>query len=411
MAVQDTVALKRSDIISLLSEACELEHGLACSYLYAAFSLKQSTYENDLTWEQLQFTRKWAGQLYFIASQEMFHLSQAWNLLTAIGGSPYYMRPNFPQGHRYYPIDLPLLLEPFGRHSLKRFIFYELPAHVSDIEFLEKEFGIPAERINKAFTVGKLYNTILAGIEAIPEQELFIGDPALQVGPETCHFNEIVKVTDHASAAKAVMAITEQGEGTSNDQQDCHFGLFVSMEKELHELSTAATASGRIFLPSRDTVRNPAPVFYFGQTPHGSTIITNPFTADVAALFDKIYSLMLRVLQYVFAAGPLPRDTGRLLSGMAIQMMVRVLKPVGEALTVLPAFDHGDKTAGAAFGLYRHVSFPADLQVTITLIRENLQQIIDTGKTLCENENAPDALIKGIEKLAGIKIAFENGQL
>ena len=31
----------RSELLKLLSEACELEHGLACSYLYAAFSLKQ----------------------------------------------------------------------------------------------------------------------------------------------------------------------------------------------------------------------------------------------------------------------------------------------------------------------------------------------------------------------------------
>ena len=50
------------------------------------------------------------------------------------------MRPNFPQGHKYYPIGLPLKLEPFSKKALKRFIFYELPTHVDDIAFLEKEF-------------------------------------------------------------------------------------------------------------------------------------------------------------------------------------------------------------------------------------------------------------------------------
>ena len=88
----------RSALISLLSEACELEHGLACSYLYSAFTLKQSVSEKDLTWQEFQALRIWAGQLYFIASQEMLHLSQAWNLLTAIGGTPYYMRPEFSPG-------------------------------------------------------------------------------------------------------------------------------------------------------------------------------------------------------------------------------------------------------------------------------------------------------------------------
>src|SRR5437588_11096622 len=143
----------RSDIISLLSEACELEHGLACSYLYSAFSIKQSATENDLTWDQLQFIRKWAGQIYFIASQEMFHLSQAWNLLTAIGGTPYYMRPNLPQGKKYYPLHLKLALEPFGKQALRRFIFYELPTHVTDQNFLEREFGVTKKDIDKAHTV------------------------------------------------------------------------------------------------------------------------------------------------------------------------------------------------------------------------------------------------------------------
>ena len=71
----------RSDLMSLLTEACELEHGLACTYLYAAFTLRQSVFEaaessdnNQLSSEQFQAIRKWAGQLYFIASQEMMHL-------------------------------------------------------------------------------------------------------------------------------------------------------------------------------------------------------------------------------------------------------------------------------------------------------------------------------------------------
>src|ERR1051325_1187964 len=86
----------RSDLLSLLSEACELEHGLACSYLFSAFTIKQST-EEGLSPLQIQYTRKWAAQIFLVASQEMLHLAQVWNLLKAIGGTPYYFRPNFPQ--------------------------------------------------------------------------------------------------------------------------------------------------------------------------------------------------------------------------------------------------------------------------------------------------------------------------
>ena len=88
--------------LSVLTEACELEHGLACSYLFAAFSLKDQ-YDGGLSAEELHLARKWAGQVYFIAAQEMLHLAQVWNLLTAIGGTPYYFRPNFPQTAKYYP--------------------------------------------------------------------------------------------------------------------------------------------------------------------------------------------------------------------------------------------------------------------------------------------------------------------
>jgi hypothetical protein len=414
----NTVPKTRSDIISLLSEACELEHGLACSYLYAAFSIKQSATEGDLTWEQVQHIRKWAGQIYFIASQEMFHLSQAWNLLTAIGGTPYYMRPNFPQGKKYYPLHLQLSLEPFGKKAMKRFIFYELPSHVTDPKELEKRFGVTEEMINKAHTVGELYDSILAGILAIPESELFIGDPSLQVGPETCHFNDIVKVTDHASAIKAIHTITEQGEGTTKgenmpaDQVDCHYGLFVNVDNDLCKAIEDAEKTGKPFIPSRPCISNPVPAFDSGQAPPEAKLITNPFGNEASALFDNVYSLMLRILQYVFQSGPLPGQMERQLANTSIQMMARVLKPLGEALTLIPAGpEHPGQTCGPSFGLYRHVSFPKEVSQVITLVEEGLSQIIEKGKTLIRHNDAPIQLNEGVQKLENILQMFQQAIL
>ena len=287
----------RSDLISLLSEACELEHGLACSYLFSAFTLKQSVYEDGLTADELQSVRIWAGQLYFIASQEMMHLTQVWNLLSAVGGVPYYYRPNFPQGHKYYPIDLPVKTEPFSKKALKRFIFYELPMEVSDTGFLRKEFEIDESKFNKAFTVGKLYGQIRDLFNGIPEHELFIGRKELQVGAEVCHFNEIVKVVDTQSANQAIDTIIEQGEGTQKDQTDCHYGLFVNMDLRLDELITAAHNEGREFSPARKTVHNPRTQMHKNDGPLKATTIQDNYTNDVAVLFDNVYSLMLRMLQ------------------------------------------------------------------------------------------------------------------
>ena len=78
----------RTALMALLTQACELEHGLACSYLYTAFSLKQQASEGGLTTDQARKTKFWASQIFFVASQEMLHLAQAWNLLTSIGGTP-----------------------------------------------------------------------------------------------------------------------------------------------------------------------------------------------------------------------------------------------------------------------------------------------------------------------------------
>ena len=48
----------------------------------------------------------------------MLHLAQVWNLQAAIGGTPYYLRPNFPLSTRYYPLNLPVVLERFSWSAL-----------------------------------------------------------------------------------------------------------------------------------------------------------------------------------------------------------------------------------------------------------------------------------------------------
>ena len=72
----------REELVYLLGEACELEHGLMCEYLYAQFSLKRATGEG-LTAEQLARVQVWESTLVDIIKQEMLHLALATNILTA----------------------------------------------------------------------------------------------------------------------------------------------------------------------------------------------------------------------------------------------------------------------------------------------------------------------------------------
>src|SRR5256885_2446818 len=76
----------RGQLIYLLREAAELEHGIMCQYLFAAFSLKQST-DEGLTSEQFQAVSKWRETIGEVARQEMLHLALVQNLLTAVGAA------------------------------------------------------------------------------------------------------------------------------------------------------------------------------------------------------------------------------------------------------------------------------------------------------------------------------------
>ncbi len=369
-------AKTRSDLLSLLSEACELEHGLACSYLFSAFSIKQST-EEGISAEQLQIVRKWAAQIFVVASQEMLHLSQVWNLLKAVGGTPYYLRPNFPQPSKYYPLHIPIILQAFGVDTIKRFILYELPSHANEKDYIEETFNSKASYDYK--TVGELYAIIKEGFKMIPEKELFIVDPELQIGNDIIDFPEIIKITDRASAIAAIDLITEQGEGTSSDREDCHYGIFKAIEKELKDLLKEDCS----FSPARDVIENPQAYSTIDYDAPNGNFITNKLTSAYADLFDDIYNLMLRAFQFVFMNTQKNLPGNKLLSGYAIQLMVRVIKPLGEALTMMPQYpDKFSKRSGPCFGLVRQVSYLDDFSICMTLTREKHGELLSISKQL-----------------------------
>ncbi|MFL5700644.1 MAG: ferritin-like domain-containing protein, partial [Ktedonobacteraceae bacterium] len=89
----------REELIFILSEAAALEHMIMCQYLYAAFSLKRDVSEG-ITAEQLEAIKGWERVVSHVATQEMLHLALVSNLLSAIGASPFFSRPNFPQKSR-----------------------------------------------------------------------------------------------------------------------------------------------------------------------------------------------------------------------------------------------------------------------------------------------------------------------
>ena len=92
----------RKELTYLLCLAAELEHGLMCEYLYAAFSLK-STAGPGLRDDQIKAVERWRGVIFGIAGEEMLHWAVVQNLLTAVGSAPYVSRPHMPHQAKGYP--------------------------------------------------------------------------------------------------------------------------------------------------------------------------------------------------------------------------------------------------------------------------------------------------------------------
>src|SRR5713101_8391894 len=251
----------REELVYLLGEACEIEHGLMCEYRYAQFSLKRSV-DEGLTAEQLARVQAWEATLIDVIKQEMLHLALATNILTAIGAAPHFERPNLPILSRWYPPGVQIALLPFGERALRHFMYLERPegmalddaegfAALPDIQPLTV-IGQPVVAVPEPWqTVGHLYRGIEAGLARLcdryGEDAVFIGPPAAQAVTATFEWKELTAVTDLASASRAIELIVEQGEGARGDWVKSHFGRFVGILEDF--LAEQAAVPG--FDPAR----------------------------------------------------------------------------------------------------------------------------------------------------------------
>src|ERR687893_2190302 len=64
----------REALIYMLCQAAELEHGIMCQYLFAAFSLKQHA-DEGLEPEEFEAVTRWRRTIAHIATEEMLHLA------------------------------------------------------------------------------------------------------------------------------------------------------------------------------------------------------------------------------------------------------------------------------------------------------------------------------------------------
>jgi len=390
----------RAQLVYLLTQAAELEHGIMCCYLFGAFTMKESTAEG-VTDDQMAAMKRWRRELLDISVQEMLHLALVCNVLTAVGGAPMLRRPNLPSIPRSDSKAVKLRLTPFGLQAMDEFIDIERPEVQQRAGArVPEEFATVQPKLSDIFsserhfsTQGHLYNGIRDGLEYLShkygEEGLFVGRPEDQADETFFSIPAMMAVHDLASASLALKTIVEQGEGASEDFADSHYNRFMRIREEYD----AVLAVDPAFTPGRPALANPFSMMPSDKAEGDVNLIDDPQTADVSNLLDGCYELMIQMLGRIFVHAEESHDELARLADTTIGLMAMVVQPLGSALSSLPAGkSHPGFTAGPGFRLSRGASIPTHKEAAWAVFRERLGELAAYSRYLQAEKNAPAVL-------------------
>lgn len=386
------ITTNREQLAYLLTEAAEIEHGLMCCYLYAAYSLKRGE-EDGLAPEEAAAVARWRSAIVDVAIDEMLHLALASNLLAAIGSTPHLQRQNFPVSPGYHPAGVVVALAPFDVATMNHFVFLERPEGSDEPDGAgfeppaKYERGARADRLVPSAqdyaTVGHLYRGIRAGFEHLArelgEARLFVGDAAAQVGPDVAPLDGLVAVTDLASALRAVDTIVEQGEGSQTNPERSHYRRFVGVRDEL----VAMLAARPGFSPTHPVARNP--VMRKPPIPQGKVHVDDPRAARVLDFGNAIYAFAVRCLGRAFGEAEDPRPARRTLVEASFTAM-RNLAPTMQLLARLPASPSlPGVNAGLSFTMQRSTVGFSQQHAAWALLAERAGEIARAGEAIARD--------------------------
>ena len=334
--------VQREHVVGALYEAAELEHNLMCTYLYAAFSLRDGVAEG-LTTEEAAAVGRWRQVLLSVAIEEMGHLAAVWNITSALGASPRVGRGNFPLDPGYLPACVVVKLAPFSAETLQHFVFLERPHGSTERDgagfAYERSYvrGVGGARLTPLGvdydTVGTFYGAVAQGLRALVarygEADTFDGDPGLQLSPAEVELAGVKHVVCLKTALAAFDAIVTQGEGAPRDSVGSHYQKFLVIRSELAALS----AKNPGFAPAFPAATNP--VLRRPPRPEGRVWLENPDAVAAVDVGNASYGLMLRLLAYAYAVhGPSAEKS--LVVDLAIGLM-QAIAPLAERAARLPA--------------------------------------------------------------------------
>ena len=389
MTIQTPAAApSREQLLHSLYEAAELEHNLMCTYLYAAFSLKQGEAEG-LGSAEAEAVERWRREIIAVAVEEMGHLVAVWNITAALGGAPRIGRGNFPLDPGNLPARVVVKLAPFNDATLQHFIFLERPEGSAE----EDGEGFVAERLftrgstvprvtpmaRDYDTVGHFYATLSGDLRAFVELHgeaaAFCGDRWLQLGPQELNLGGARHVLCSKTALAAFDAIVQQGEGAPSDSATSHYHRFAAIREELARLR----AANPDFQPAWPAATNP--VLRRPPRPEGRVWLENPAAAATVDIANASYGLMLRLLAQSYLL-PGPSAEKSLMVDLGICLM-RAFTPLAEHAARLPAGPSNPGcNAGVSFTALRDAAALPPGPAARRFVVERLGQIADAAANL-----------------------------
>jgi CDGSH-type Zn-finger protein/uncharacterized Fe-S cluster protein YjdI len=378
----------REHAFHALYEAAELEHNLMCTYLYAAFSLKDGE-ADGLSAEEADAVKRWRSVLIKVAVEEMGHLTAVWNITAALGGAPRFGRTNFPLDPGLLPAGIVVKLAPFTPATLQHFVFLERPTGSTEKDgegFAYDRVYVRGSDVRRLIpmglnyeTVGDFYVALSKGLRELVSQfgedGTFDGDPALQMSPNEIDLMGAKPVICLKTALAAFDAIVVQGEGAPSDSVGSHYQKFVAVREEYQRLLEKNPA----FVPAHPAATNP--VLRRPPRPEGRVWLENPEAIAAVDLANASYGLMLRLLAYAYAL-PGPSAEKALSVDLAICLM-RAVVPLAERAARLPAGPSNPAChAGMSFTALRDNAALPPGRAARRFFVERFGQLAEVGESL-----------------------------
>src|SRR5271163_480918 len=359
--------------LSLLRAGAEIEHSLAVQYLYAAYSISETSQVRanitSLTWKR---------DLRLVAREEMAHLVTVQNLLRALGAEPHLNRGPLHRDESKLP--LPFKLERLNTVSLGKFVLFESPdchqitkeGDKEEIEEIQESLGNKFHYLRVGLLYAAVYWLFMESDEPGPEWPFTAADIAVfkKKYPRKYHLKKEDFVSPKNYADKAATAkewgifessthvdgaspretalaslrwIMSQGEGP-NAIEASHFYRFLNMYRELKK---ARAQSLIMNVPDNPRIKG-----FKGSGISGTEVgrlITNPKSKRWGALFNLRYQFMLLdIHDSLNKSHKTMAKKRRLLAGWAREEM-EFVKKIGQ---MLPRMFLGRKAtlrAGAPF--------------------------------------------------------------